>query len=311
MGEKLFDDLARALAEPVPRSRALRQIGSMLVATSLPGAAFARSRRAAPAKKCRPDERTCREFTEQAYCCRPPSWQFFCGKQRDRCINMCAGPTKFPCTGLIPDRLSGVNGVCCDTRIHSGCRPDNPRQRMSGGGSIPECIPCTGTRCGPNKRFGINHPQRWTCCEKPNTCREGVCKCRDGKTSCGGTECCKKGKTCARCVDGDSATRYLTGSVKCCGPKEECCINRCCKPDQDCCLGQCCPRGTQCAREGGRDVCCPDGRVVYESDRNYCCPSGTYPQEKGGCCPPGLESCCAGENCTRGSVCVNGTCVAR
>jgi hypothetical protein len=311
MGDKLFDDLARALAEPMPRRRALRFIGAVLVATSFPRPAFARTRRSGAVTKCGEDERICREFTEQAYCCRAPSWQFFCGSRPGQCINMCAGGTKFPCTGLIPDRLSGVNGVCCDRKIHSRCRPDNPRDRMSGGGSKPECIPCTGTSCGPNKSFGINHPQRWTCCEKPNTCRKGVCKCPDGRPSCGGKECCKGQKVCKQCADVDSLGLTLTGTVKCCGKDESCCINTCCKSNEACCNGKCCPKKTQCARgTGGRDVCCPEGRVQsVRGDREYCCPAGTYPQDKGGCCPAGLESCCAGENCTRGSVCVNGKCV--
>jgi hypothetical protein len=311
MGEKLLDDLARALAEPMPRRRALRLMGSVLVATSFPRAAFARTRRPARSTKCGPDQRVCREFTDEEYCCRSPSWQFFCGAKRGQCLNMCAGGTKFPCTGLISDRFSGINGVCCDRRYHSGCRPDNPRDRLSGGGSRPQCIPCTGKTCGPNKSFKTSDPRRWTCCERPNTCRNGVCRCPDGRTSCGGKKCCKRSQECMQCYDSDSADTTVTGEVKCCGKDELCCINRCCKNDEACCNGRCCPKDTSCARARGRDVCCPDNRTyLARGDREYCCPAGTFPQ-KGGCCAFGLRFCCSGSQsaCPRGQLCVNGECV--
>lgn len=270
---------------------------------------MARTRRSAPVTKCGTDERICREFTDKAYCCRSPSWQFFCGNAQGTCDNMCGGEADFPCTGLIPDRFSGINGVCCNRKLHSGCRPDNPRDRLSGGGSRPQCIPCSGTRCGPNKAYKLDDPRRWSCCEKPNTCREGVCRCPDGRPSCGGRKCCKGKKECAACYDADSRADVVsTGEFKCCGKGEFCCIDRCCK--ESCCGDRCCPKETTCARgSGGRDICCPDNRIRnVRFDRAYCCPAGTYPKA-GGCCNIGLQSCCRGVNCTTGSLCVNGECV--
>lgn len=316
MGEKIFDDVARTLAQPMPRRRALRLLGTSLLVFSVPGMRPRLARAASGSSKCGYDQRVCREFTDQQYCCPRPSWQHFCGRRPRQCDNICAGETEFPCTGLLPDRFSGVNGVCCDKKYHSRCRPDNPRDRLSGGGSRPLCLPCTGVLCGPNKKYGEGHPQRWTCCEKQNVCRmlplgKGfACKCADGSTSCDGSDCCKKPKACKQCVDADSSSLTLTGTAKCCRKDEVCCLNRCCKRDQECCRDKCCPRGTVCGLgPGGRDVCCPTSRADETGKTTICCPSGTYPIETVGCCPPGLARCCDGLVCRGGQICVSGECV--
>src|SRR5262245_3114507 len=104
-----LDALARALAEPMPRRRALRVLGTTIVAAAVP--AFAtRSAGAATVvrPRCGQDGRVCREFTNDEYCCGPPSWQFFCGGKKGQCVNMCNGPTAFPCTALIPHPESGI-----------------------------------------------------------------------------------------------------------------------------------------------------------------------------------------------------------
>lgn len=307
MTTRLLDDLARSLAEPMPRRRALRLLGTTLVAVVVPGlgpkGARAGVRRSA---KCGPDQRVCREFTQEEYCCPRPSWQFFCGSKRGQCLNTCTGGTKFPCTALIEHPESGINGLCCDRRLHSRCNPvGRAPTRWK-----PECVPCLGTACGPNRKYGEGHPQRWTCCTKPNVCRKGVCRCPDGKLSCGGTDCCKRSKVCKQCADADSGEVRVTGTVKCCGRDEFCCVDKCCDQRGACCNGKCCPPGTQCARKGGFsvDACCPQSRVFAGPDRNYCCPPGTEPGEQG-CCKPGDATCCASAKCPSGAYCVRGTCV--
>lgn len=321
----------------MPRRRALRLLGISLVSLSIPGVRpRSGSARVKRASRCGSDERVCREFTANEYCCGPPSWQFFCGGSRGGCINKCTGEAKFPCTALVAHPESGINGVCCDRRLHSRCEPVGKAAMCCYGTPItcvsmseaacagkggqwapserwkPLCVPCPGTACGPNRKYGSGHPLRWACCEKPNTCRkDGSCRCPDGKESCGGKECCKRGKTCKQCADADSSGVRLTGTVKCCGSDESCCVDRCCKSNTECCNGRCCPPRTQCAWTAGyksRDTCCPQARVLSIGDRNSCCPVNTLPGEAG-CCSPGAAECCAGVECESGSYCVRGKCV--
>lgn len=145
--ERGLDRLARALAEPMPRRRALRLLGTSVVAAVLPGITGPRAL-AAPSRSaaCGNDERVCREFTAEQYCCPAPSWRYWCGAQPGTCEDRCTGENAFPCTGLKPDKYSGVNGVCCDSRYHVACDQD-AKPRLSGGGSRPLCVPKT---CGPD-----------------------------------------------------------------------------------------------------------------------------------------------------------------
>ena len=150
---RILDDLARTLAEPMPRRRLLRVLGSSIAAVTVPtlGAQTARAARTVGSATCGEDERTCRKGAEAQfaeYCCPAPSWRWFCGGQDNqyKCINQCAGQYAFPCTGLKPDQYSGVNGVCCDSRYHAKCDQDT-LPRLSGGGSRPSCVPKV---CGPD-----------------------------------------------------------------------------------------------------------------------------------------------------------------
>lgn len=341
MGEKLFDDLARALAEPMPRRRALRFIGAVLVATSFPRPAFGSNRRPARASKCGKDQRVCREFTDKEYCCPAPSWQFFCGSRSRQCLNMCEGGTKFPCTAKIPHPESGINGVCCDFRYHSRCEPvgkppeccyGNPDKlipvkcvRMGEAQCKakpnfvswvderwkPRCIACRGEMCGPNKSVPDDDPQvraRWTCCKPPATCRKGVCKCKDGRESCD-EKCCQRGEDCTTCYEVTFDLSDTLVGRKCCKTDHECCGNKCCKKLDE-----------QCVYFKGETVCCPIARTFVSGigtklpPTGFCCPAGTVAR-RFGCCPLGDQSCCPPQD-SQGNplscgqnVCINGQCV--
>ena len=56
-----------------------------------------------------------------------------------------------PLHGLRPDKYSGRNGVCCDSR-YAVCDPDSDPP-LSGGGSRPACKPKT---CGPDITEALN-----------------------------------------------------------------------------------------------------------------------------------------------------------
>jgi hypothetical protein len=259
MGEKLFDDLARALVQPVPRSRALRLIGSILVATSLPGAAFARSRR--------PTRRTSFECkTEDGYggqeCC---TGEICCGKKN------CCSPGVTWCAS---------DGTCAK------CPP--PLVRCG-----PKCCTPRSTCCKRprgNTPAGFPGSLQYVCCKRPNTCSSGTCKCPSGKQICNGRKCCAQGEHCANCIESryDSDTIFA-GQQKCCPRGKDCCGGMCIDRVLQCCEGKPCPRSKPyCAELGG---CCSEEQFAIREGVGVCCQAGTVATPSGDCCPPGQESC--------------------
>jgi len=253
MGEKLFDDLARALVEPVPRSRALRLMGSILVATSLPGAAFARNRR--------PTRRTAFECKEEAgfggqECC---SGDICCGKK-----NCCSGGQRCDPDGKCiscPKPLKKCGPKCCPTKSKCCKRPRS---------ELPP---------------GWPERERYVCCYEPNECDDGVCGCPDGKGVCGKT-CCKKGEHCSACLQSrfDSATEYA-GRLKCCGKGTECCGSACIDRKRTCCYGKPCPASKPYCSETG--TCCAEEQFAIQDDgTGICCPDGTVATPEGACAGP-------------------------
>ena len=285
----------------MPRRRALRLVGAAAAALSLPGLRPSTARanpRRRSAVICGSDRRTCQKGAEanfEQYCCPSPSWQFFCGAQKTSyaCVNMCSGVNAFPCTALIADRFAGQNGVCCDSRIHSGCNravkdPEGRIVRTSGGGSMPQCIPA-----------------------KP---------CPDGRKRCKDTCCSRK----ARCVesrldDAEGFDKNPRRAQKCCSaPTFKSCLGTCCPGDRACCRSQCCPKGDVCASALGRDRCCPPNRLLgTRAGTKICCLEGTVRTGFFSCCPPGKPDCCppidaAGQpiDCLSiGKICDRGACV--
>ena len=245
----------------MPRGRAVRVIGFSLAAIAIPGI---RPRLAAAQAgvctkmTCAPDQRCCQKGAEasfKTYCCPSPSWQWQCGAQHNnyRCTNICpSGRKTFPCTAAIAHPESGINGVCCDRRIHSGCvAVGPPREKRPDGTFVPSqewkpsCCPK-----GPGFSFcgGV-------CCEPPNRCRNGICRCPDGTLSLDGRRCCKSGQRAQVCLSGgtrEDPGGGIDASVvgrKCCPTgMEGCCGSTCCKK-QGCCDTKCCPFETsRCAR---------------------------------------------------------------
>lgn len=258
MGEKLFDDLARALVEPVPRSRALRLLGGVLVATSLPGAAFARSRR--------PARRTA----------------FICyGKDGFGGQQCCSGDT---CCG---------KKQCCTGGQR--CDPDGDCVRCPKPDVIcgPKCCPEGSTCCRrPRRQLPEGWPkrERYVCCEPPNDCDSGRCFCPTDKWICG-KACCRKNEHCSACVNSalDSETTYA-GRLKCCPQGYECCGGKCISRSRTCCDGKACPASKPYCSDDG-DCCADDQFAVLDDGRGVCCPAGTVATADGSCCPPGQESC--------------------
>lgn len=156
-----IDDLARTLAEPMSRRRALRIFGTTVAAAAVPGLrpSPAGATRRAVGYTCNPnvetccgkDERVCQKDApvplNKGYCCPAPGWRWLCGDKKNgyKCVDFCGEDYQSPCTGS-PDKFSTTVGVCCDNRIAPICDPDSGQQ-TSDGGSIPQCLPKT---CGPD-----------------------------------------------------------------------------------------------------------------------------------------------------------------
>lgn len=336
--ERFFDDLARTLAEPISRRRAVRVVGATLIAATIPGVSprVARAQSGTCVKTtCGKDQRCCHKVgasgSIETYCCPRPSWQFQCGGQDNgyRCINTCRGGTTFPCTAAIAHAESGINGVCCDRRYHSGCvRIGRPAEKRPDGTRAPseEWKPSC---CPKGPGFGFCGG---VCCEPPNRCRDGVCRCPDGTRSLDGRRCCKRSEHTAECVS--AGTRFieldttmdasLVGRKCCPAGKPYCCGTTCCAKF-GCCDTKCCSHKTsRCASWKGKKTCCPKRRVtavpitgVAGEFENICCPAGTISITLGSaaCCPPTELKCCGwpGESrveCGAGKICVRGTCVS-
>ncbi len=347
-GARLLDDLARTLAEPMARRGALRLLGASVAAVAVPGlrprAAAARPTASAP---CGPDRRECQKGAEagfEKYCCPAPSWKFFCGSERTgyRCENQCIPPAGFPCTALIRHPESGINGVCCDRKLHSHCEPVGKPATCCYGQPF-KCEPMGQAACrakGATAQWAPSEEWKPSCCPKafgcggvccqpPKRCKSGRCRCPDGSESCDGSTCCPKGKNCATCYD-TTSVGVLKGPVssvgwqrtkvgkKCCAPGQMCCRRTCCR-GITCCGDKCCPDKQLCAASvpGGKDTCCPVNRImsVPPSNRFRCCPAGTVTTNFG-CCPPNERDCCPPVDgngrpidCqARGMICVRGRC---
>jgi hypothetical protein len=305
--ERLLDDLARTLAEPMPRSRAMRVIGASIAAVGVPGLGpqIARAATRSASLTCKPpyktqctynikDPKQPKGVRFEIYCCGPPKWQYDCNPDvyKGECINLCpsrnpvTGKRQFPCTAAGPDERGIIAGDCCPRPESIGCTPE--------GKCIPNCKFFAGQfarQCGSN------------CCQPGQICKDGKCRpCpHDSCTTPGGaTICCERPTTC--CFNKQSAV--------CCGPHQTCraqnrksatctcdsgtkCGPDCCKKGETCCGGEeCCKPGETCLGS----TCCVKSRVCGGIS---CCETGEYCLHKRTGTIFNIPQCVA--NCTPGN----------
>ena len=338
-----FDGLARTLATPMPRSRAVRSIVTAVAVTAVPGLRAGR----ADARGVDCPSRTKRCFvalkfgTHEGGCYYP---------QIEKC---CVGPNN---DAVHPNLMSWVCGK------DEGCGTVVPGGTIGKDGTGGLCVPrCTDgrARCGRD------------CCERTEECVDGECSRCDAERQCG-SQCCPEGAVCRNRRTGLCCVRswkQCSGDNdvvrKCCPPNNTCCFNHstnkytccdhgmscvdgickckkgevkcgtdCCKKGEHCSNGLCCPKGKincggKCCDESdccGKDfktccsgdtvclngTCCPLTRGVGSGKNARCCPPGTVPTADGSCCPPNDPECCDDGDttllCRRGSVCVQGVC---
>ncbi len=275
-----LDDLARTMAKPMPRSRAVRALGGALVAVAVGGPLWPR---AASGGRHRPAVGT------------------------QPCQKDCSGPLPVPCICPGPNpaycfETCGVAGsTCCCLKNSSGqptgavACPPGTRCGRPGESNCP-CV----TRCG----------QR--CCSSGEYCgnaKQSLC-CKTGRQACGDT-CCEQWEKCASpkrsvCCNRREQPCLTKTTATCCSPGEKCCQGLCCTPNQICSKEGCeCKPGTSRGRCGGdcchptRDKCCPGGRTGKFCTRKtrVCCGASSCPPG-GRCCSEIQQTCArAGQRC--------------
>ena len=284
MSERFFDDLARTLASPMPRRRALRLAGVAALAAVVPGL---RPRAALGTSPCGPDT-PC-----SSLCQLPPH------------VGACGIPIHNSCGQELCHFGYGgcmvAGDVCCKTGPDPWICPKNYKCAAKHSAQ-PNCIGC------PEGLF----PCGKRCCStryaERQVCYRGEClkKCPPNTTECGGgkqryccppNQECRNGKCCNKC--GGNGTCCDPATTYCCRePGDPKSPGRCCKKDKETCCGvgpdgaqkrMCCPKPNKCVKQlppgkGGFTksspwVCCPPDRQVpldenHLNDVNACCAPG-------------------------------------
>jgi len=272
---EFLDELARSVAKPMPRRRALRLLGGALVTVAVPGFVTTKARAAASKCENRPGTKACK-----------------CSCKGDKC---------FPCKGAICIiNCCRVVDEYCDCVGHGGCW-------------VKPCSkPCpSGFKCCEDDEFCANSLQKLCCkigergcgprCCQPNeecttirvgTGSERVCekRCPQGQAWCGRKKCCPPKWNCAN---------EKTGLCKRCRKDQQECGKKCCDPKTSRCCGKdlCCKEGRPCCTVNGKRICCPantkcvpqisgQGGAGPNSSR-VCCPLPRLSTAEKICCPPG------------------------
>lgn len=186
----LLDDLGRVLAMPMPRSRALRLIGTTLFCAVFPRSAAANG---CSGKTCPP--------TAPKLCCLSPSWNPAAS------LPACCTSDQLCCAGETPHGPAWAAVACC-----------NPNEICIKTDAFVTCSPCpSGIACGG------------ACCETGETCVNGTC-CPAGNVCgnicCPPGSLCSSarspsGKTRYVCFNRPCPTDRVCGSV-CCPPDSKC-----------------------------------------------------------------------------------------
>jgi hypothetical protein len=321
-----LDNLARSVAQPMPRRRALR-----IVAGAAAGVAFGSLRvPAARAIVCPPPAfhcdcpaanglfyRWCCAPNEDCKCIPPPNGGAYCkckpGLQcgsvccgvGEKCVNQdsgqCCGSDQAPCGTICCD----PGAPCADPDIEYCCKKG---ERACHGKSTVDCCKadescCNGKCCRPGLRCHKGRCQKCPkhtkecgdthCCERGESCCNGRC-CKKGQHCCYDDHCCDKGTTC--CGEG------------CCDADEHCCGDHCCRDRYDCCGPACCPPGKKCAQQSGKLVCCSPSKIVRAGSYLVCCGPGQIAVNDR-CCPADTPNCSECDPpCQGNDYCFDGQC---
>jgi hypothetical protein len=324
---EFLDHLAREMAQPMPRRRAVR-----IFFGALAGAAFSGIRVPnASAITCPPPEyhcdcpsinglfyRWCCGPNQDCKCIPPPNGGAYCQcKPSFQCGPVCCDPNQHcadKASGTCCDSGAVACGkICCDpgaecanADIEYCCKKGE--RACQGKSTVSCCQPdescCNGHCCRPGLRCHKGKCQK--CPPKTKECGDTHC-CEPKETCCNG-KCCKKGQHCCfedHCCDKDQS---CCGETCCDAKTEKCCGDHCCPKDQDCCGTGCCPNKTNCAQQSGKLVCCPPGKTVVAGAVQVCCGPGQI-AVKDRCCPANTPDCNeCNPPCQGNDYCFDGQC---
>ena len=297
---EFLDELARSLAKPMPRRRAIRVVAATIVGASLQStgslarAGLGRAQHICDTRVSKEGWKYCSPASDACFptCC-PREWSCCKGKcgSNGCCEMFCCNPCK-RCVGEGKCAPASGNREQCGTEC---CRPGQYCASPARGICCNEGeVLCrilgtpgsgdrgTGGKCCPRGAKCCANDTLASCCGPQQTCSRGACGCPSGKKKCG-QRCCDKND---KCCDG-----------KCCGTKETCCDGKCCGEKQTCCSGNCCDKATQkccpqrCCKKA--QTCCGD--ICCDKDET-CCGGQT-------CCKKG-EMCCGNDCCKSTEVCI-------
>jgi hypothetical protein len=169
--DRVFDDLARALAEPMPRRRALRLIGGALATAAAP--ALLAPRKASARSAACPGPGAC-----------APGQTYAEFPVLEGCMVACCDPGYSPCVGRYGSKCCFPNEVCTDPNIAKcECAPQylcgpaccQPGQRCEAAVCVADCPPgvtaCGGKCCKSGEK----------CCPSTATAPS---RCYDPETKC-------------------------------------------------------------------------------------------------------------------------------
>lgn len=328
---RFLDELARSMAQPMPRRKALRLLGGAIVSTAIPTSLWPSAARAGPATRRRadcegapdckehPGTRTCLSFgiegndgctryirvccpqgpEEQSECCPAKHSATCCYKGQD-CEPYQSGDRQYAkCVGC-PSGHEKCGTTCCG--IGEKCADPG-----SDNCCPPRTIPCGSGRdancCATNEVCCKN-----TCCPPRTRCTtvkgKVVCApCTPPKTKKCGNTCCTKGQSCCNgkccsksqkcCFEDHCCPKTATCCGETCCPKgKKCCGDHCCDDKQECCDKGCCPKDKPCAVVGlSGTLTCCPSARVVRVGRQAVCCQPTDTVKNGQCCPKNSNSC--------------------
>lgn len=280
------DRLARTLAVPMPRRRALRLLAGSLVAMALSGTRMASGAIVIRSSgECGPDVRACPHSVQGAVgpdkCCGAPARRYTCEGSiyAPICVDTCPdaarqcpsdkkdedGYSYFTCC---PPGEKCVDGDCvaCEPGENS-CETRGGKHHKCCARNEQCCATTVGTQCcGPQQKCiapRARSQPKCTCPPRTTKCGSDCCNEKLGQSCCGGTRCCKPSETC---IDKSCCPESRAcGGNSCCDPGDFClhkhtgtifnipvCVPHCTPGNR--CGGQCCGTGYTCDTKRKRCV---------------------------------------------------------
>jgi hypothetical protein len=292
---EFIDGLARSMAKPMPRRRALRLLGGALVSVAVPGITARRAGATPNVRDCGADSFLCKCNCGgptgdicQTTCCQKDVTACDCRTVQlgpiCRCLRQCGSR----CCARGQYCASAKSALCCNT--------------SRGQGEEESCVSGRAAVCCPPGLKCCSWNEVVTCCNAlTQSCgdQEGSCACKRGNTRRCGRDCCNPKSQ--KCCPGP-------GSQKHCAPKDSiCCGRKWCPKTQRCCKGAggggIYPgiAGTSAACFPKTFECC--GSAGYDEATHKCCGGGLVCPKAATCC--GDRECCSG-----GEVCTTEGCKA-